>query len=228
MIVRINQIDVHHAEQQAGWPGDGPAGPIEYPWPEGTLAFELLILPADEQNQPLARPFRQAQLRQLVPDVIAALQQDDDKRSEQTVVRLDGPLAAGEMVDAFKHLTDARGYGRYCCSPAEKFDDEPLHPTMSLRLHIGGPRLANLCADPNVGLERSVRLRAFSVPGELVNPLLDISDGGDERWDEILSHSSFVLSNTRAMQSLHIITRRFSPDETRARLTQKLVGGVRA
>ena len=223
MIVRINQIDVQHAEQHSGWPGEGRAGPIEYVWPEGTLAFELLILPTDEQNQPLARSFRQAQLRQLVPDVIAALQED----RETTVIRLDGPLVSGEMTDAFKHLTDARGYGRYCCSLAEKFDDEPRHPTASLRMHMTAQRLTHLCADPNIGLDRSVRLRAFSVPEELVNPLLDMADIDDERWREVLSHSGFALSNTRAMQSLQLITRRFSPNETRARLTRKLLGGVR-
>lgn len=220
MIVRINQFDACHADSASGWPDSGIAGPIDCPWPEDSLAFELLILPSDEQHQPLPRTFRQAQLRQLIPDVISAMQET----GEMTVVRLDGTLCAGETIDALKYLADAQGYGRYCLSSVEKFADDSQHPVASIRMLIPPDRLGELCADPNVGLDRNVRLRIFSLPEELVNPLLDIVEPDDERWDEVLSHCGFILGNTRAMQSLQLIMRRYSPEETRARLTQRLVG----
>lgn len=224
MIVRINQLDAHQAEQHGGWPADGLAGPIDCAWPADMLAFELLILAADEQNQPLSRPFRQSQLRQLIPDVLDAMRQPQDA----IVLRLDGALAVGEIVDAFKYLSDERGYGRFCTSPTEKFAEEPQFPNQSIRLNVTASRLAALCADPNVGLERSVRLRAFCVSEELVNPLLDISDPSDERWKYVLSQASVILSTTRALQSVQLFTRLLSPEETRSRLTDRLLAGVRS
>src|SRR5690349_4906872 len=87
MIVCINQIEVFHAEQYSGWPA-GPQGAIRFQWPPQTFAFEILILESDEQRQPLGRDFRQNQLRQLIPEVVAGLK----NVGEEIVVRLDGAL----------------------------------------------------------------------------------------------------------------------------------------
>lgn len=224
MIVRINQLDAHHAEAQCGWPAEGLSGPIQCAWPTETLAFELLILPADEQNQPIPRTFRQSQLRQLIPDVVTAMRRPGD----EIVIRLDGPLASGEIIDAFKHLTDSHGGGRYCTSAAVRFADETPHPTQSIRIHMTPSRQAALCVDPNVGLERSVRMRIFCVGEELVNPLLDISEPDDERWIHVFSEASLILNTSRSLQSIQIFTRLFNPEETRSRLTERLLGGVSA
>jgi hypothetical protein len=223
MIVRINQFDAIYADQYAGWPQRGHSGPIESPWPEDMRAFELLILPHDEQNQPLNRTFRQTQLRQLIPDIITAMQLTD----ETIAIRLDGPIMQGEMPDALKHLTDESGIGRYSVSAVHKFEENGEQPLMSVRLRPTQPAMTALCNDANIGLERAVRFRAFSLPDDLVNPFLDISETDDERWPEILAHCGFVVGTVRAMQSLHIITRRYSPDELRTRLTRRLVGGAK-
>src|SRR6476660_9953034 len=124
MIVRINQLDVARADQEAGWPGAGPQGPLG---PSGGApaaaaemrTFELLILGHDEQNRPVSDAFRQAQLRQMVPHALIALREGD----EEIVVRLDGPLAEGELLAGFRWLTEADGRGRFAVSAAQKRED---------------------------------------------------------------------------------------------------------
>src|SRR5688572_29597733 len=105
MIVRINQFDAPRPESEAGWPPDGRLGPVLAPWPEGTRAYEILVLEQDEQRRPLSESFRQQQLRQLIPQAVAALRQ----AGEQIVVRIDGPLAEREIFPAYRRLTDANG-----------------------------------------------------------------------------------------------------------------------
>src|SRR5437868_4444483 len=83
MIVRINQLDAARAEQDAGWPGVGPLGPLKgvpsaSPSPPELRTFELLILGHDEQNRPLPDVFRQAQLRQIIPQALIALREGDE------------------------------------------------------------------------------------------------------------------------------------------------------
>src|SRR5438874_1696344 len=73
VIVRINQFDAHQAEALAGWPQRGRYGPVEHRWAADTQAYEVLILDTDENGQPVSDNFRQAQLRQLIPEVLAAL-----------------------------------------------------------------------------------------------------------------------------------------------------------
>src|SRR5204862_250288 len=72
MIVRINQFDPANAEPYSGWEPDEIRGPMQFDWPAATHAFELLILENDERQQMLPLAFRQAQLRQLLPDVVQA------------------------------------------------------------------------------------------------------------------------------------------------------------
>ena len=69
---------------------------IMYDWPDDTHAFEVLILESDERQRQLAPAFRQSQLRRLLPEILAALAEP----GEQIVARLDGPMAAGELVGA--------------------------------------------------------------------------------------------------------------------------------
>ena len=116
MIVRINQFDPSRAESSAGWPANGLAGPLKYKWPNESHAFEVLILDHDEQQESLTEAFRQKQLRQLIPDVIAALRET----GEEIVVRLDGPLAEGELAGGFEHIVEPDGAGRYAFSSAER------------------------------------------------------------------------------------------------------------
>jgi hypothetical protein len=218
MIVRINQFDPANAEPYTGWEPDEVRGPIAYEWPGDTHAFELLILETDENNQKLVPTFRQGQLRQLMPDVIAALRDP----AEEIVVRLDGPVAPHELPGALAHLADPRGHGRFAISAVQKFDPAAPWPMTSVRMHVPMSRLAALCTDPELGLNRNVRMRAFSVREALVNPLLDIDDLDDERWREILPQVGFVLGTVRTLQAIHILTRKYTPQDTRSKLMSRL------
>jgi hypothetical protein len=218
MIVRINQFDPANAEPYTGWEADAVRGPIEYEWPTDTNAFELLILETDEHGHKLAPAFRQGQLRQLMPDVIAALRDP----AEEIVVRLDGPIAPHELLGALPHLTDVRGHGRFAMSAVQKFDAAGPQAMGSVRLYVPMPRLPGLCSDLELGLHRNVRMRAFSVREPLVNPLLDIDDLADERWREILPQVGFVLGTVRTLQAIHILTRRYTPQDTRTKLMNRL------
>jgi hypothetical protein len=80
-----------------------------------------------------------------------------------------------------------------------------------------------LCGDENIGLSRSVRLRAMAVPEELVAPLLDVAATDDERWQEILPHSPFLLSTTPQLRSLRILSSKLDPAEIKNRLTRQLM-----
>jgi hypothetical protein len=218
MIVRINQFDVAQAESNAAWGDHGPRGGFDYVWPADANAFEILILENDEQSQALDKRFRQSQLRPLIGEVAAALLDDDQK----IVVRLDGPLQSGELLGVFSHLTTPEGRGRFAFSEARKFQREPATTAGSVRLCLSLERLAALCGDQAVGLDQEVRLRIFSVAEEMVDVLLDINDTEDERWPEVLDHAGFMLSTVRGLESMHLMTRRFSPADARNRLLQRL------
>src|SRR5271163_3905058 len=110
MIVRINQVEASQVERESGWLSGGLMGPLlGGVWPADMRAFELLILGQDEQQRPLSETFRQTQLRHIIPEASAALRE----KSEESIVRLDGPLADGELLAAFRRLTDPSGIGRY-------------------------------------------------------------------------------------------------------------------
>jgi hypothetical protein len=220
MIVRINQFDAANAEPYSGWDNDSPRGPIACNLPVGTNAFEVLILESDERQQKLAPSFRQGQLRKLLPDILAALRDP----AEEIVLRFDGPMIAGELIAAFAHLTDASGHGRFAISSVQKYEDRAETPPAigSVRIHVPVPRLATILDDESLGLQRNVRLRAFAVPGTIVNPLLDIDDLDDERWPEVLAGARFVLGTVRSMQSVHILTHKLSSEQARQRIVQRL------
>ena len=218
MIVRINQLDLLHAEERTGWPAQGLLGPVQHVWPADTHVYELLVLDRDEQQRPLTPDFRLLQMRQLIPEAIAALQAPDEK----LVVRLDGPLTETELLAALHHLTDADGNGRFAVSEIRKLEPHPMDVIASMRVQPSPEALRAMCMDPGIGLEKSVRLRAFSVPENLVNPLLDVNATDDERWGEILRESGFVLTGTRGLKALQVRTSRVEPAAMKSKLIQRL------
>jgi hypothetical protein len=220
MIVRINQFDPANAEPYSGWGDDGLRGAIFYNWPEDTHAFEVLILESDERQRQLAPSFRQTQLRRLLPEVLAALAEP----GEQLVARLDGPLAAGELLGAAKHLADAQGQGQFAFSGASRLAHDAPPPIASLRIHLTFQRLAALCMDSGAGLDGTVRLRLFLVPEMLVNLALEVNDLDDERWGQILSSAGVVMGSMRSMQSIYLMTRRFDSTQARQRILKRLLG----
>lgn len=223
MIVRINQFDAPRLDAEAGWPASGRLGPLGGGWPAGVRAYEVLILEQDELKRPLAEGFRQQQMRQLIPQAVAALREPGDA----VVVRLDGVLAERELLPAYRYLTDPAGGGRYAVSAAAKLGAAPEEVTAGVRLQPGDGSLAALCSDLALGLERSVRLRAFAVAEERVGPLLEIDAPDDGRWPEVLGGASFVVSTTSRLRGLHVHTARFDAATVKERLMKRLIEAAR-
>ena len=219
MVVRINQLALSEAPDAAGWPVHDLAGPIRFQWPKEIQRYEVLILEQDEDRRRLREDFRQQQLRTLFPAAVEALRE----ATEKIVVRLDGILAPRELAPALNQVILAGEEARYAVSELRKLDDDALAIAASVRIHPTLPWLSTLCGDETVGLERTVRLRAFSVPAAQVNPLLDIDSVQDERWAEILPQCGFVISTTMGLRSLEVLTRRHDAVAVKARLTQWLL-----
>jgi hypothetical protein len=216
MIVRINQIDAARAEPTAGWGQRELYGAIRYAWPANAFVYQMHILDRDERGQQLAPAYLQSQWRRLIPHVVEALHGGH----ERAVVRVDGPLAEGELLAAIGYLSFCE---RFAVSPLRRLTPGDGSIIASIRMLPGNGDLAKLCADPQLGLEHSVRLRVIAVPEQIVNPLLDTADTDDERWRDILPTASFVLSTTVGLRSLLIWTARFDPAAAKNRIMQKLL-----
>ncbi len=217
MIVRINQFDPEWAEDAADWSAGAFTGPIRAAWPDDTHGFEILILENDESDQLLDASARRSRLRELLPDLMLALAEP----GHAAVLRLDGPLTAAGLLPVLSCLDLDDPAARFGLSPAMKLGEQS--PEGSIRFHAPDPATAALCVAPSVDLESAVRLRIFGVPSELVAPLLDVSTLEDERWPEIVSEASYLLQTVRGLGALHVLTRRFDPDQLRARVTHQLL-----
>lgn len=222
MIVRINQFDSPRPEAESGWPSEGRLGPILAPWPEGTKAYEILILEHDELRRPMSESFRQQQLRRLIPQAVSALSDP----GEQAIVRLDGPLAERELLPAYRYLTDSQGRGKFVVNGVEKLDDAAKEVYAGIRIAPTSEHLSALCADSSVGLERSVRLRVLCVPEAITNSVLEIDSPDDERWADILRQTGFIITTVRGLLSLHILTARFEASVLKSRLMQHLAAAA--
>ena len=177
MIVRINQISPGTAEPIAGWGYGDSRSPLDYAWPVDTRSYQVVVLDHDENGKPLESVFRRKQFRQLIPQVLSALTEPNYR----VVIRLDGLLHEQELLPALSYVSDWNGCERFRLSPASKLEAKPDPVVGSVRLLLSPLHLLSLCSDSELGLERSVRLRAICVPEELVNPLLDVCDVDDER-----------------------------------------------
>jgi len=225
MIVRINQVETSQVERESGWLSGGLMGPFfGAAWPADMRAFELLVLEHDEQQRPLSETFRQTQLRHIIPEAAAALRE----KTEELVVRLDGPLADGELLAAFRRLTDDAGIGRYAFSAAQKAQAAPQTVISSVRLAPTLKAFAGLSADSALGLERSVRLRVMAVPDPVVSEVLELGPVDDPRWAQVLPQAGFMLGPSRGLRSIHILSRRFDAASLKARIMQRLIAGAGA
>jgi hypothetical protein len=219
MVVRINQLGVSPSPDAAGWPAHELAGPIKYTWPQDIQLYEVLILEQDEDRRLLGEDFRRQQLRTLIPAAVDALRDPE----ERLVVRLDGILAARELAPALSHVIDSPDPVRYAISDVRRLDEDTPAAVASVRVCPTAQILATLCSEDGLGLERTVRLRAFSAPQTLVNPLLDIDSTQDERWREILPQCGFILTTSLGLRSVQILTRRHDATAVKALLTQRLL-----
>ena len=224
MIVRINELDVARAESSADWGACPRRGPLSYDWPRSAHAYEVLVLDRDEQNRVLPSAFRQNQVRHLIPETIEALREE----GEQVVLRLDGALVPGELLHALSVVTAANWSGRFALSDAVR-DAAGAEPVVaSLRMHVEPAALPRLCLDSELALERSVRLRAFGVPERLITGILSISAADDDRWDDVMPSAGFMVSTSRGLRSLYVVTPRLDATTFKTRLTQRLLAAARA
>ena len=235
MIVRINQIDPARIDADGGWTPDRYSGSFRAAWPAEFRAFELLILSEDERKQPLTDAFRHQQLRQMIPQTAIALSPASPglaggpaaAAGAPVVVRLDGRVADGELLAAWRHLTDADGRGRFAFSPAAKLDDPPGPVTGSVRVAPTWRLLSQICGDPALGLERSVRLRLMAVPAKSLPVLLEASETDDPRWPLLLGECQFYVGTTEGLRGLHILVRQMDAAQVKARVMQRLMAVAR-
>lgn len=247
MIVRINQIDPARIDVDGGWSAGRHAGSFRAAWPAEFRAFELLILSEDERRQPLTDAFRQQQLRQMIPQAAIALTPVPARAptaaastgagpaeagpatgpDTPVVVRLDGTIAGGELLSAWRHLTEPDGRGRFAFSPSAKLDDPPTPPTGSVRVAPSWRLLSQICGDPDLGLERSVRLRLMAVAARSMPAVLDASDTDDSRWPQLLNDCQLYVGTTRGLGSLHILVRLMDAAQVKARVMQRLMAVAR-
>jgi hypothetical protein len=219
MILRINELRARDVETRGNWAPGTPQGPLAADFPAGARAFEVYIKPTDEHEKPMDAARRRTQLRRLLADCADALKGE----GEELVVRLDGPLAAGEMAEALRHVGAGGGERRFAIAAARKFEVGPPAATGSMRLHVDHAQLAALLADPSVGVDKSVRLRVFSIAGELVNPLIDADDLDDERWPELLAGAGLVVTTSKGMESILLVSDRYDLAAVKGRLATKLM-----
>jgi hypothetical protein len=222
MIVRINPIDLSQVAADGGWPSGSYAASVSSPWPDDARAYELLILSQDEKNQPLGDDFRQHQLRQMIPQAAIALTPEED----DLVARLDGHYADSELQPAWHHLTEADGSGAFAFSPTAR-TDPAVEPWGSVRIAPSWRRLAQACADPAIGFERSVRLRLFAVAPTAAASLVEVSATDDDRWPLLLSQCHFFLSTTPELKSLQLVVRQMDTTQVKAKVMQRLMAVAR-
>ena len=160
----------------------------------------------------------------MLPQAISALKES----GEELVVRLDGPLEDGELLAAFRWLTDPDGRGRVAFSAARTGEHAPREVYCTVAIQPSPQVLASLCGDMALGLERSVRLRVVSVREDLVTPLVEsaAAAGEADRWKEIVPQAGFVLGTTRGLRSLHIFTRRLDATAVKARVRRRLMSAA--
>ena len=209
MIVRLQQIDPSDAEALAFWETTDARGPIQFSWPADWYAYQITALDRDEQQQPVPESLRRRRLRQLMPNIIAGLGTSECR----TVLRFDGPLIDGELAAAYRSLGDSAAIERYSLSAVEQFDPRKSPAIASMRLLPTVRHVQSMCNEAQIGLEKSVRLRAFCVLEKLVDPLLDTSDLDDERWRELLPTMRYVLSTVKGLLSLVVWTPVFAPEQ---------------
>jgi hypothetical protein len=97
----------------------------------------------------------------------------------------------------------------------------------SLRTHADPAALAALCVDPELALERSVRLRSFGIPQRLAHSVLAIGPADDTRWDDVMSQAAFMVGTSRGLRSLYVVTHRLDSAAFKTRLTQRLLVAAR-
>jgi hypothetical protein len=216
MLVRLNQIDPRSAEGAAGWTTGGLRGSVAHAWPASTFAYQLQTLDTDEGGSPVPDDARRREVRRLTSAVVAAVARADDR----IVVRVDGPFGPGLMpAVAAAGSADTAGYS---VSAAQRLtgDVDPILASVRLATTVAG--LDELAGDDRLALSAGVRLRAFPLPADLIDPMLDTADPDDERWRELLPRAAGVVSTAADLLSIVIWTAVVGPDALRDRLATRL------
>ena len=218
MLVRLNQIDPRSADGAAGWTTGGYRGTVAHTWAATAFAYQVQALEADERGRAVSAEARRAEVRRVLPGVIAAV----GGAGTTVVVRLDGPFGPG-LVPGVVAAAGAKGYA---ISAVQRFGFDGAEPLASVRLVATAETVERLCGDEGLGLEAGVRLRAFALPASLVDPMLDMAEPDDERWREVLPLAAAVVSTAADLMSVVVWSMELTPDVLRDRLAARLAAAV--
>lgn len=194
-------------ERLAGWPAEAGsfAGPIRAPWPADRLAIELAIAPADARGRPLGDEDQRATVRRLIPWLARRLLPPAaGLRRQAFIVRADGRLQPGSLLEVFRHL-DPTQSSLFSFSGASRLSPNDPLPAASAALLADAELLSALCADASLALEGGVRLRAMAVPAESAPIVLDCLSPDDDRWVDLLQQVSLFLGPSASMQSVFVV-----------------------
>jgi hypothetical protein len=206
MILRMYELAAADVERLAGWPAEAGryAGALRSAWPRDRWAIELAVATADAQGRQQTERERQATMRRLIPWLARRLFIAGPAASHALVIRLDGRLQTGGLVEAMPYLDPAHT-GLFSFTGASRLSPtEPLPPA-SISLLGDLDVLADLCANPALSLVGGARLRAFAVPHELAPELLSCAEPEDERWPDLLPQASVFIGPSATMQSVFVI-----------------------
>jgi hypothetical protein len=218
MLVRLNQIDPRSADGAAGWTTGGYRGTVAHMWAATAFAYQVQALEADERGRAVSAEARRAEVRRVLPGVIAAV----GGAGTAVVLRLDGPFGPGLLPG----VAAAAGGKGYAISGVQRFGFDGAAPLASVRLVASGEVVERLCGDERLALEAGVRLRAFVLPPNLVDPMLDMAEPDDERWREVLPLAAAVVSTAADLMSVVIWSMELTPDVLRDRLAARLAAAV--
>jgi hypothetical protein len=216
VILRINEFDPANADAYSGWEVEPFRGPIEHDWPPDTHGFEILVLESSDLPQPVPEDYRRKQFRKLLPAIIQQLRKEGD----ELVARFDGPMSAAGLVPILHHCTDSLGRGRFAVSQTVQLDPVAPPPISSVRLHLTMETLGDLLTDAAFSLDHDTRLRLFAVPPTSVNPLIDVDELTDDRWQYLLASAGFMISTAWQLRAVHLLTRRFDAVQTQQMLSK--------
>ena len=206
MILRMYELAAADVERLAGWPAEAGryAAPLRSEWPRERLALELAVASADAQGRQQTPSERQATMRRLIPWLARRIFTAGPAASHALVMRLDGRLQTGGLVEAMPYLDPAHT-GLFSFTGASRLSPtEPLPPA-SISLLGDLDVLADLCANPALSLAGGARLRAFAVPHELAPELLSCAEPDDARWRDLLPQASALIGTSATMHSVFII-----------------------
>lgn len=222
MILRMYELAAADVERLAGWPAEAGhyAGPIRAPWSPDRIAIELAVASADARGRALSDQEQRATVRRLIPWLARRLLVAEDPQGPALVVRVDGRLASGGVLDVLGHVDPIHTSLFHFTGASRLSPLEPL-PSASLSMVTTPEVLTQVAQNQSLALHGGARLRAFAVPRELAPVVISCEGVEDERWQTVLPQVSLFISPSATLQSVFVV----GPANAQE-LRQRLVNGA--